>query len=156
MDTEKNKGNSTDAIVNTNFNVAAQKEKVIELFGSMLQKMQTVNLDSLQPMVIGVKDGTIIVENCIVDADGKISLPEIRVNTKEDIQKKSKFVRKILKEISPVLHADIDNVAYVALMRKDAEKLQNMMIEVKNGTKAKLENRVGCIWLVVGDYEIVL
>lgn len=152
----ENKGNSVDAIVNTNFSVAVQKERVIEVFGSLLQKMQSGNLDSLQPMVIGVKDGNIIVENCKVDENGNISLPDIKVNTKKDIEQKSKFIRKILKEISPVLHADIDNVAYVALMRKDADKLQNMMLEVKQGTKAKLENRVGCIWLVVGDYEIVL
>jgi len=150
------KGNSQEAIVNTNFNVAVGKEKLIEMFGSLVAKLQTGNLDGITPMVIGVKDGNIVAENCIVDENGNISLPDIKVNSKQDVATKSKFVRKILKEISPILHADIDNVTYVALMRKDAEKLQNMMIELKNGAKAKLENRVGCIWLIVGDYEMVI
>src|SRR5690606_27546049 len=101
-------------------------------------------------------DGNLIVEKCTVDENGKISIPEISVNTADDIKAKSKFVRKIMKEISPVLHADIDNVTYTALMRKDSEKLQKMMLQVKSGTKAKLENRVGCIWLVIGDYEVVI
>lgn len=150
------KGNSQEAIVNTNFNVAVGKEKLIEMFGSLVAKIQTGNLDGITPMVIGVKDGNIVAENCIVDENGNISLPDIKVNSKQDVAAKSKFVRRILKEISPVLHADIDNVTYVALMRKDAEKLNEMMISIKNGAKAKLENRVGCIWLIVGDYEIVI
>lgn len=150
------KGNSQNAIINTNFNLSVGKEKVVEIFGSLLQKLQSGNIDTITPFVIGVKDGNLVVENCKVDENGKISLPEIKVNSKSDIEEKSKFVRKILKEISPVLHADIDNVAYVALMRKDADKLQNMFIEIKNGAKAKLENRVGCIWLIVGDYEVVI
>lgn len=88
------KGNSQEAIVNTNFNVAVGKEKLIEMFGSLVAKIQTGNLDEITPMVIGVKDGNIVAENCIVDESGNISLPDIKVNSKEDVAKKSKFVRR--------------------------------------------------------------
>jgi len=150
------KGTSTEALINTNFSVAGQKEKGIELLGSFVNLMSSGDINKIQPMIIAVKDGQLIVEKVIVDEHGKISLPELTLNTREDLDKKSKFVRKILKTISPVLQAEIDNVTYVALMRKDQEKLQNMFEAIQTGTKPKLENRLGCIWLIVGDYEIVL
>jgi hypothetical protein len=81
------------------------------------------------------------------------------MNSKRDIEIKSKFIRKIMKDISPILRAEIENVTYVALMRKDSEKLEGMMRALKNKkkkTKVKIENRAGCIWLIIEDFEVVL
>lgn len=149
-------GNSTEAIVNTDFSINVQKERTIEIMGSLLKSISEGNVDSIKPMVIAVKDGNLIVENCKVDDEGNISLPEIKVNSKKDIAKKSKYVRRIVKEITPVLHAEIENVSFIALMRKDTDKLDEILSELQKGTKPRLENRVGCIWLIVGDYEFVL
>lgn len=72
---------------------------------------------------------------------------------------KSKFVRKILKDIAPILRAEIENVTYLALMRKDAKKLEGMMRALRNKkkkTRVKVENRAGCIWLIIDEFEIVI
>lgn len=150
-------GTSTEAIVNSEFSVSVRKEKSIELLTNMITKVS--NGDDVVPFVIACKNGKIIAEQCIVNPDGSIALPDIRVNTKQDINSKSKFVRKILKEISPVLKAEIENVTYVALMRKDADKLESMMLALRNkgkNTKVKIENRAGCIWLIVDEFQVVI
>ncbi|MFN8359327.1 MAG: hypothetical protein U0264_05370 [Candidatus Kapaibacterium sp.] len=149
-------GKSTEALVSPQSSAAVNKERLIESLAPLLNNIMNGDLDKIQPMVIGVKDGQIIAENCIVDKDGHISLPEISVNTKDDLEKKSKFIRRILTKITPVLHTDIENVTFIALMRKDTAKLKKMMDALQKGETPKLQNRVGCIWLVVGDFEVVL
>lgn len=149
-------GTSTEAIVNTDFSVAVRKEKSIEILNRMLRSIMEGD-GNIRPFVIGSKDGNIVVEECIVKEDGSVELPDIKVNTPEDIREKSKFIRRILKEISPVLKAEIENVTYVALMRKDSYKLNSMLKGLKDKKiKPRLENRAGCIWLVVGEEEFVL
>lgn len=150
------KANSTDVLINPHTNSSVRSERLVEVLGSLVQKVMSGNLDGINPMVIGVKDGKMIVEDCLVDKEGNVSLPPIRVNSIQDIKLKSKFVRKLLSVITPVLHADIENVTFMALMRKDSDKLKQMMDELSNGVQPKLENRVGCIWLVIGNYEVIL
>lgn len=99
-------GTSTEAIVNGDFSIAVRKEKGAEILNRMLRTIIEGD-GNIKPFVIGSKDGNIVVEECIVKEDGSIELPEIKVNTKQDIRDKSKFVRRILKEISPVLKAEI-------------------------------------------------
>ncbi len=156
QDYKSTKGTSTDALLNTQFNPASKKEKMVELLGSLMSNVASGKYNDIKPILIGCKDGEIIIEECTVDANGNLNLPKVKVNTKDDLTKKSKFVRRILAEITTVLHADIDSVTFIALMRKDTEKLESMMKELKGGTTAKLENRVGCIWLIIGEYEVVL
>lgn len=150
------KGTSTEALINTQFSAASKKERMIEVLGSFMKNFSTGSLNDIKPILIGCKDGEIIIEECTIDKDGNLNLPQIRVNTKADLEKKSKFVRRILSEITTVLHSEIDSVTFIALMRKDTNKLEEMLRELKKGSGVKLENRVGCIWLIVGDYEVVL
>jgi len=113
----------------------------------------------VKPFILAYQDGNLIAQECIVNENGTLGLPDIKMNTKQDIETKSKFVRKILKDISPVLRAEIENVTYVALMRKDADKLEGMMRALRNKkkkTKVKVENRAGCIWLVIDEFEVIL
>lgn len=149
------KGNSKEAIVKGQFNVEVQKEKSIEYLTTLISQLAKGSND-IEPIVIGTKDGKIIVEKCIVDEFGSISLPELKLNSKQDIENKSKFVRKILKKISPVIHSEIDNVTFIALMRKDLDKLNLMLEQINKGVTPKLENRVGCIWLIVGELEFII
>lgn len=149
-------GNSTEALVNTSFSAEVRKEKAVEILSSMMKNVSEGTIDKIKPFIIASNDGKLIVEECVVNEQGEITLPEIKVNTQDDIKRKSKFVKRIVNQISPVLHADIDNVTYIALMRKDEEKLTKMLNELNKGKKPKLENRVGCIYLVIGDYEIVI
>jgi uncharacterized Zn finger protein (UPF0148 family) len=151
-------GNSKEAIVGADFSLATSKERAIEMLTKMTQSL--INGDgNIKPFILASKDGNILCQECEVDEDGLIKLPEIKVNSKRDIETKSKFVRKILKEINPVLKAEIENVTYVALMRKDAKKLEGMMRALrdkKKNTKIKVENRAGCIWLIIDEFEVVL
>ena len=149
-------GNSKEVIVHGDFSKAVQKERSLELLNKLMKTILEGD-GNITPFVIGMKDGQIVAEECIVAPDGTIQLPELKVNTKEDIEQKSKFIRKILKEISPVLKAEIENVTYIALMRKDSKKLEKIMRMAKDKKiKPRLENRAGCIWLVVGDEEVVI
>lgn len=151
-------GNSIEAIVNSNLSMAVSKEKALEFLTQLTQSLLDGNKD-IKPFILAVKDGNVLAQECDVDEDGVIKIPDIKMNSKKDIEAKSKFVRKILKEISPVLKAEIENVTYVALMRKDAEKLEGMMRALrdkKKNTKIKVENRAGCIWLVIDEFEVIL
>ncbi len=152
-------GTSTEALINSDFSLSVRKEKSVEILTRMMKSISEGN-PNITPFVIASVEGNLIVEECIVNDDGTIQLPELKVNTQDELKAKSKFVRKILKEISPILKAEIENVTYVALMRKDSNKLKKMMKELKNPktskTPVKLENRAGCIWLIVGDEEFVL
>jgi len=151
-------GNSTEAIINSNFSLMVSKEKATEMLMSLVTAVSEGKGD-VKPFVLAVKDGNILAQECTVDEHGIIGLPDIKMNSKRDIEMKSKFVRKILKEITPVLRAEIENVTYVALMRKDADKLEGMMTALKTKkkkTKVRVENRAGCIWLIIDEFEVIL
>lgn len=149
-------GNSKEVIVSGDFSAAVRKERSMELLNKMTKALLSGD-GNFVPFVIASKDGEVIAEELIVNPDGTVQLPELKLNTKEDIEQKSKFIRKILKEISPVLRAEIENVTYIALMRKDSKKLEKIMRMAKDKKiKPRLENRAGCIWLVVGDEEVVI
>ena len=151
-------GESTEALVNTDFSVAVRKEKAEEILMEMISKISQGKEQEIKPFVIACKDGKLIVEKCIVnEEDGSISLPEIKMNSKSDIEQKSKFVRRIMKDVSPILKADIENVTYVALMRKDEKKLMELFKHLKKGkSKPRLQNRAGCIWLIIDDFEFII
>jgi len=127
-------GNSKEAIVNTALSLATSKERAIEMLAQMTKSLISGD-GNIKPFLLASKDGDILCQECEVDDDGVIKLPEIKVNSKRDIEAKSKFVRKILKEINPVLKAEIENVTYVALMRKDAKKLEGMMRALREKKK---------------------
>lgn len=148
-------GTSSEALSNVDFSFSASKEKSIELLNGMIKDMMLGK--DVQPFIIGAKNGIPVVQQLEIDEDGMLILPKIQVRNKEDILAKSKVVKRILEHIAPVLKAEIENVTYVALMRKDVDKLKDIMVNV--GTKnlpVKVENRVGCIWLIIGDYEFVI
>jgi hypothetical protein len=148
-------GTSSDAITNVDFSFSASKEKSIELLNGMIKDMMSGK--DVQPFIIGAKNGLPVVQQLEIDEDGFLILPKIQVRNKEDILAKSKTVKRILEHIAPVLKAEIENVTYVALMRKDVTKLKEIMLNVRDKSlPVKVENRVGCIWLVIGDYEFVI
>ena len=151
-------GNSSEAIINSNFSLAVSREKATEMLMSIVKSVSEGKGD-VKPFVLAVMDGNILAQECAVDENGIIGLPDIKMNSKKDIEMKSKFVRKILKEITPVLRAEIENVTYVALMRKDADRLEGMMTALKTKkkkTKVRVENRAGCIWLIIDEFEVIL
>ncbi len=151
-------GTSTEAIVNPDLSPAVKREKALEMLTEFV-KIVSQGTGDVKPFVLAYQGGNLIAQECTVDENGILGLPEIKMNTKRDIEVKSKFVRKILKDISPVLRAEIENVTYVALMRKDADKLQGMMTALRNKkkkTKVKVENRAGCIWLIIDEFEVIL
>jgi hypothetical protein len=151
-------GNSREAIVNQSLSPIVSKESAIEMLTNLARSI-TDGKGDVKPFLLACKDGQILAQECTVDEDGIIGLPNIKMNSKRDIEMKSKFVRKIMKDIEPVLRAEIGSVTYVALMRKDSNKLESMMRALKNKkkkTKVKVENRAGCIWLIIEDFEVVL
>lgn len=153
---QSNVGTSTDVLLNTDYSLEVAKEKTIEIltsFARLLQQGQT----EITPFVIGMTNGVPIVQQLTVNEDGSLSLPEMKVNAPEDLKRKSKLVRRILKGITPVLQAEIENITYVALMRKDEQKLNETLISLKESkVTPRLENRAGCIWVIVGQYEFVI
>ena len=150
------KGVSTEALVESDFSIHTRKEKSVEILQGMMQKLISGNSD-ITPFVIGSVDGNIVAEECEINDDGSIQLPEITVNTPMDLKNKSKVVRRIVDKIAPVLKAEIESVTYIALMRKDAKKLADIMEALKDeGIPVKVENRAGCIWLIIGGYEFVI
>jgi hypothetical protein len=151
-------GNSTEAIVNPSLSPIVSKELAIEMLSNLTRSIIDGKGD-VKPFILACKDGQILAQECTVDENGIIGLPDIKMNSKRDIEIKSKFVRKIMEGISPILRAEIENVTYVALMRKDAKKLEGMMRalkEKKKKTKIRVENRAGCIWLIIDEFEVVL
>jgi hypothetical protein len=141
-------GRSIEAILNNQQNPEAKKEEAVEVIYKMLQSI--VEGKDIVPFILGVENGKPIAQRCEVNEQGILVLPEMKLQTASDIKKKQTVVTRILEKIKPVLHADIDNVTFIALMRKDEEKLRKVMeaLKKKKG-KASLKNRVGCIWLVI-------
>lgn len=148
-------GTSKDVLISGDINPAVRREKSIEILMDTMKKI--TNGEDIVPVVIGSIDGKIVVEECNVDQSGNISLPQLKTLSEEELKEKSKFVRRILTKISPVLQAEIENVTYVALMRKDKDKLDKVMKALKKpNTKVKVENKAGCIWLTIDDYSFVI
>lgn len=148
-------GKSTEVLINTDFSLAVQKEKSIELLKNMLNSIATG--EDIVPFVIGVKHGLPIALECKVNEDGSISLPEMKITTRQELKQKTRTVNKILKQIAPVLRAQIEGVTYVALMRKDVDKLNKIMHALREGKSVKIKNNAGCIFLVIDeDFEICL
>ncbi|MFA6066855.1 MAG: hypothetical protein WC707_06765 [Candidatus Babeliaceae bacterium] len=153
-DAMSNVGTSTDVLVNTATNPETRREKAVEIITNMMKSI--ANNKDVKPFVIAAQDGVITIEECIVGESGMLELPEIKMNTPNDIKLKSRAVRRILKQITPVLQSEIGNITYVALMRKDWAKLHEITLRLKKKPKMKLENRAGCIFLIIDEFEFVI
>lgn len=128
------------------------KESISKLMSEIIAGKKDIS-----PYIITVINNKPIIQKLHIDGNGKIQIPDLLYPTKTDIDRKKKIVRAILDKITPVLHADIENVTYTALLRKDEVDLIKCIEELENKEqKPRLQNRVGCIFLIVGDYEFML
>lgn len=148
-------GTSSEAIIESDFSVHANKEKSMEILMNMINQINSGG--DVTPFIIGVKDGKPMVQELKVEEDGTLVLPKIKMNSRDEVASKSRAVRRILKQIAPILKAEIENVTYVALMRKDTDKLREIMSNLKKKkSNIKIENRIGCIWLIIDEFEFVI
>lgn len=115
--------------------------------------------EDISPHVIQVSDGKPVLVKLEADENGIFQLPEIRQISDQEFATKKKLVKKIIEHIGPTIKADIESITYIALLRKDESKLRDIVEKFKGPDKPKykLENRVGCIWIVFEDgWEFVI
>lgn len=151
-------GDSTKALRENSPELAAEqsKEAIVSLMNNIMQNKE------VDPFIIAINNGKPLIIKCKRAADGTIIIPELKLITDEDLENKSKAVRRIIDRITPVLQADIENVTYMALMRKDSDTLTEVMQQLTNPDPNKpkpqprLQNRLGCIWLIIGDHEFII
>jgi len=123
-------------------------EGVIENLVNAFDKIST-NQDFV-PILLGKVKGQIIAIP-LQRKKGKYLLPNLSAPTDKEINHKKGLAKKIIELINPVLKRDIGDVAELALLRKDVNKLKILLADLKEGKKPHLSNRVGCIFLDVGD-----
>ena len=105
------------------------------------------------PIVLGTRNGKPFFKEVKIEPgeDGRAYIEDFKPK-KDDLKKRQRMAEKIIEKIQPVLRKDIGTVAYMALTRKPLNHLKNMYREIKKDAKnVKLSNRVGCIFLEVGD-----
>lgn len=142
------------AVIRDPMNIPARQEKTIEQLNGFLTSIAKGN--DCDPFILGIVDGKPMVEKLIRKKDGTFVLPQLGYLSDEDVKKKNKVVKAILKKIEPTLIADIGKVTYVALMRKDAEDLRQIVEGLAKNKDIKLKNKAGCIYLCIGDKEMVI
>lgn len=145
---------NTSEILISNDHPELKKERMLEAVMKMVKELQTGQ--DVTPVVIGRINNEAVVIPLEVGEDGNYRIPEIKTTPKIDLQVKSKLVNRIVEKVSPVIKAQIDGVTYMALMRKDMDLLKAMLEGVNSNAPIRIENRVGCIWLIVGETEFVI
>jgi len=147
-------GNSTEALLENG--EEKRYEKAMEILNEYMHSMATG--EDIEPIIIARQNGKLFVERCEKDEAGNLTLPQIETLTHADLRRKNKLVKRIVQKIAPRLLADIENVTFIALMRKDENKLVQALKSINKCApeKIRIENRLGCIWVVVGNYEFVL
>ena len=136
--------------------VEKKKEIAISFMNQLISGKSDVT-----PIVIGMKGGSIVFKELNINDDGYIELPEdIKFQTKDELLQKQRVISRIVDEIAPVLHADIESVVYLALMRKDKKRLKKVLEKLQTATKRdekpRLTTRLGCIYLEIGNESFLL
>ena len=128
--------------------------------------VQENNMENTMQIFEDLRAGRLPSKPCIIGSvNGKMILREVKLTPgknglgyiedyypkPDDLKKRKRMAEKIVDKLNPVLKRDIGRVAYIALTRKPLEKLKEIHRELKKDKKTKLTNRVGCIFLEVGD-----
>lgn len=132
----------------------SENERAAKVMRDMFDKLAAG--DDMPLIVLGKDNGKMVIEQLEIK-DGAWQLPELKHISLDDIQEKEKLARKISKQVNPVLKRDIQNVTYVALLRKPLKTLQRLRDKLALGKirrRTKITNRVGCIFLEVEDETV--
>lgn len=128
--------------------------------------MMENNMENTMQAIEDLRAGRLPSKPCIIGSvNGRMLFREVKITPgkdgiayiedyypkPDDLKKRKGMAKKIVEKLNPVLKRDIGKVAYIALTRKPLEKLKEIHRELKKGKKTKLTNRVGCIFLEVGD-----
>lgn len=127
-------------------------EQGIELLSTAFN--QFAKGEEIEPIVLGSVNGVMVVKRAAKDANGNYTFPTLggTLSASERLRKKE-IVAKIMERITPVLQAQIADVTYIALQRKDIALLEDIesIIEESNSENVKLVNRLGCIFVQFGN-----
>jgi len=144
-------GTDTKVLKNPNHKEVV-KEKGMETLVNMMKNLGT-DAD-VPPMIISKQKGQLIIL-ALEKKDGQYVIPEFKAMTEEEIKAKEKVARKIVKKMDTVIKRDIESVVYTALIRKPKKQLDRILAKFKGKKeKARLVNRVGCIFLEIEEESI--
>ncbi len=127
---------------------ALHTERAMEGYKKLIDSLTTGS--DFSPIVIARVDGEIKATSCDLQ-NGVYVLPEFKPPSKLQLFLKKRLVQKIIKTLNPILRRDIGNIVQVALLRKTDIQLKEIQKKMDKGDPPKLTNRIGCIYLEVGD-----
>lgn len=130
---------------------AMYKEKAIEGIKKALENIASDQ--DFGPIIFARVNKELVATACEIK-DGVFVLPNLELPSKISLIWKRRRVRSILKSINKVLRRDIGEVTEVALMRKTDDQLKEIQKALKKKKKVGLKNRIGCIFLEVGDETV--